>query len=495
MKFIDNMSEKIRNNLLTWIMEGYKVKQKLELKTDLTVEQLENDIWYKGNSCELEDLYNRGYNKTKSGYFWSHVYEDQMIRKIHSGIPAMIVDKLAQITPIEEITIDMDEEILDLILEENKIGELNKEAITQTLSIGDGAYKLNIDSELSEYPIIEFVKGNNVDYMIKRGRLQAVVFNTYIKKEKKEYVIKEIYGKGYIDYKLFEIKNGELTELPLNYIPEGEELPQIVEGTGHNVIFDSETIFATPAMIYKHPEFTDRGKSIFYNKIDIFDSIDENLSIWSDALRDGRVEKYIPENKIPRDPETGVVRRPDGFNTRYITTERDMSENGNNKIETVQPDIKYQTFEATYDSQVKNAMLGIISPSSLGMDFANKDNADAQREREKTTLHTRNDIIESFEQITLDLLYKVMELYNLTKGQKNKEYEITVKYGTYATPTFEQRATTLAEAKFKGIISNEKVVRELWGDELTEEEQNAEIALLNNSERPMMEINNIVEDE
>ena len=35
-------------------------------------------------------------------------------------------------------------------------------------------------------------------------------------------------------------------------------------------------------------------------------------------------------------------------------------------------------------------MNGIISPATLGMDIAKKDNAEAQREKEKVTVFTRN---------------------------------------------------------------------------------------------------------
>ena len=41
---------------------------------------------------------------------------------------------------------------------------------------------------------------------------------------------------------------------------------------------------------------------------------------------------------------------------------------------------------------------GIISPSTLGIDVKKLDNAEAQREKEKATLYTRNAIVEALQE-------------------------------------------------------------------------------------------------
>lgn len=44
---------------------------------------------------------------------------------------------------------------------------------------------------------------------------------------------------------------------------------------------------------------------MFDTKTDVLDGLDEVISQWIDAIRMGRIKRYIPENLIPRDPDTG----------------------------------------------------------------------------------------------------------------------------------------------------------------------------------------------
>ena len=52
-----------------------------------------------------------------------------------------------------------------------------------------------------------------------------------------------------------------------------------------------------------------------------------------------------------------------------------------------------------------------------------------------------------------------------------QEYEASVSFGEYANPSFEAQVETLGKAKAFGIMSIPRVVNELYGDTLTEEEK------------------------
>ena len=55
---------------------------------------------------------------------------------------------------------------------------------------------------------------------------------------------------------------------------------------------------------------------------------------------------------------------------------------------------------------------GIIS-STLGLDVKKLDNAEAQREKEKTTLYTRNAIVEALQEKLPELVSAAINAYNI----------------------------------------------------------------------------------
>src|SRR5690606_38992930 len=140
---------------------------------------LRNRIWYRGDPSELDQFFKQtATDDVGRGRFWAAVPSaDSSIRKFHSGLPGEIVDKLADIVIADLDSIDLDNEenqgLWDEIALDNKFSdELLGGAIKDTLIDGDGAFKLSVDTEITEYPIIEFYSGSDVDYRYKRGRLQ-----------------------------------------------------------------------------------------------------------------------------------------------------------------------------------------------------------------------------------------------------------------------------------------------------------------------------------
>lgn len=436
-------------------------------------EQLENEIWYGGNAEKLNAFYSQFNNSTmvKFNYFWSKSFGYDYIRKIHSGLPAMIVDKLLQISIRDGYNISASiqgkEEKEDSktnirfeeILDDNGFEDILKDATALTLVNPKGAFKISSDPEITKYPIVEFVKSKNVEVIYKRNRLFEVVFKNYYEKIKK-YCLKEAYGKGYIRYELFEVKNNELLPVALDSIDETLEYAKYKDG-----IFEfknQNVIYAVPFSIY--------DESIYAKKKDIFDAIDETLSIMGDAVRDSRTERYIPEDKLPTDLRTGEKLLPDGFDSRYILTNpsgKDIDE----KIQIVQPDIKFDGYEGTLKSYIYQALLGLLSPSTLGLDMAGKDNAEAQREREKTSIFTRTDILRSLENTIQELGEKLLQADDEINGRTIGMYDISIEFTEYASLSFEDKITTMATAKQAKILPDSLIIDELYGDSKTDEEK------------------------
>ncbi|CAK7069971.1 hypothetical protein [Tissierella sp.] len=455
---------------------------------------LRNRIWYRGDPSELDQFFKKmATDDVGKSRFWAAVPSaDSSIRKFHSGLPGEMVDKLADIVIADLDNIGLSEQDLwDEIAKENKFNdELLGDAIKDTLIEGDGAFKFSVDEEISEYPIIEFYSGSDVDYTSKRGRLQEVIFYAYYAHDKETYRLEEIYGKGFIDYKLYDKNN---KEVPLSKVPEISHLSKIT--------YSGDFIMAVPMKFFKSPKFVNRGNSLYERKSDNFDALDEVISQWIDAIRAGRVKNYIPEDLVPKDPKTGAVMRPNPFDNQFVKVGSSLKEESKDQIDQKQADIKYEAFVQSYASTLDMCLQGIISPSTLGIDLKKTDNAEAQREKEKTTLYTRGKILDVLNEVIPLLVDITLKVYDTMKGQNPGEYQenITVSFGEYASPDFDSTVEVVGKAKSYGIMSLEQAIEELYGDTWTDKEKALEVQRIKQGDsvvdEPAANIDVIDEDE
>jgi hypothetical protein len=430
-----------------------------------------NRIWYRGDPVELDQFYRQLGARTNLYNFWSARSSPGMqMRKIHTGIPGVIVDTLSTVvlTDLNEIQFknQQDKDNWDKIADENCIDKVFENSLKETLYIGDGAYKISFDFVESEYPIIEFYPGEDVEFVLKRGRIHEVVFRTKYQYKGQEYILHEAYGYGYIKNKLTK----DDKEVDLNCLPETQNLSDYffagyTEGKDGNVLTKGSYMMAVPLMVYKSSKFKGRGQSIYDRKVESFDSLDEAWSQWMDALRAGRSKEYIPDSLLPRDPNTGAILQANAFDNRYIQTDADMREGAQNKITLDQPTIPHESYLATYCTALDLCLQGLISPSTLGIDVKKLDNADAQREKEKATLYTRNAIVAALSEDIKILVVSALKAYYEIHGQRVEDkIELDVTFGEYANPSFESQVETVSKGKQGGIMSLEACVDELYGD-------------------------------
>lgn len=472
MSFMDN----VRNRMQSWLQINPPVASSINLQEFLDWEGtcIRNRIWYRGDGSELEQLYWQlvQFNTQRQMFWASHSTPGIEIRKVHTGLPAMIVDILTDIvkSALNDVNFISDTELVEEtwteIEKENNLKSLVEKCITDTLVVGDGAFKISIDKELSKYPIVEFWGGDKVDYVYKRGRLKEIRFKSIHNLESGTYELQEVYGHGFVDYELY--RSGEPIDLMID--PHFRELTRIE--------WDSDLMLAVPVKFYSSARFEGRGQSIYDRKIDAFDSFDEAYSQWIDALRAGRTKQYIPENLIPRNKNTGKPITPNSFDNRFIMTEADMRESAQNKIQTEAPQIQHDSYVATYTVALELCLLKLLSPSTLGIDVKKLDNAEAQREKEKVTLYTRDSIIEALQPALEKLVDAVLQTYYLISGEEAPEYSVEVTFQSYANPSFESQIETVAKAYAAGIMSIEASVEELYGDSRDEDWKAEEVLRL-----------------
>lgn len=448
------LTDKIRKALRSFLKltPSERLNFSIEEELDFWANAFKNRLWYRGSASELNQFYRQLGSSTCP--FWGSVPTHGLeIRKIHTGIPKIMINTLTNIVVRDLNDIEFENleqnDIWKAIEKENKLNELLKEAITDTLVVGDGAIKISLDPELSQYPILEWVPGEKIEFEYDRGRLKEIIFKTEYN-NKAKYILVERYGYGYINYVLYKDEN----EVPLDTIPETAAL--------QNIVFDKSFMMAVPFKIFSSDKWKGRGQSIFEGKVDNFDALDEAWSQWVHAMRASRAVKYIPEMLIPRDPESGKLQKPNSFDNQFIATESNMMEGARNEIDVKQPDFPAQSYLETYMTALDLALQGIISPSTLGIDVKKLDNAESQREKEKATLYTRNIIIESLTSLLELLTSTVFKAYYTAYKKPLEEIEVNISFGEYANPSFESVVEVLSNPNTP--MSVEAKVEEMWGD-------------------------------
>ena len=434
---------------------------------------IRNKIWYHGDSAELEQYFQKTARwDVEKARFWAAKAQGS-VRKMHSGTVSMVIDRYRDI-----VLADMDsttfgegqdtlDELWDEIYAKSKLNDVIGEAIASALASGDGAFKITAD-ECSPYPIVEFYDAENVDYVYVHSNLREVKFYTNYKgKDNKSLRLEETYGFGYVRYKLYD-DTGK--EMPMDALPE----------TAHLIDFgiEQDLMLAVPLKIMNSTRYKNRGKALFDGKSDVLDGLDEVISQWIDAVRMGRIKRYIPDRLIPRDPDTGQLLPANPFDNDFIAIGDDMSEKAAQQVEISQPAISYEAYVSSYASFLDMVLQGVMSPSTLGIDLKKTENAESQREKEKVTLHVRNKIVDALNETLPELFRVILQCYDIMCGKTPGDYEPSVKFGEYASPDFSTTVDTVGKAKQYGIMSIETSVDQLYGDTWTQEEKDAEIERL-----------------
>lgn len=467
-KVKESIASKMRSFLKIHTANGksFNIDELLDFDSNVAV----NKIWYRGESYELNQLYKQ-LDDNQYGFWGSVPTAGIEIRKIHTGLPKIMVNLLSSVVADDmqdvQFTSEADNTLWRDIAEENTFDVLVKSAINKTLYTGDGAFKISIDTDISQLPIIEFFEADRIKVKRKRGRVVEIIFKTAYSKDANTYILYEKYGKGYIRY---ELKNSFDKEVELDTLEQTAGL--------NNIEWDGDFMLAEYVSFYASDKFEGRGQSVFDAKRDNFDALDETWSQWIDALRAGRTKTYIPENLIPRNPNTGELLKPNTFDNRFIKLAPSMSENNDGKVSTESANIQHDSYLATYITALDLCLQGLISPSTLGIDNKKLDNAEAQREKEKATLYTRQTIVSELQRVLPALIQSVFYAYQTLNKLPLNEVECDVTFGEYANPSFESQVETVGKAKAQGIMSIEASIDELYGDSRDDEWKKEEVERL-----------------
>lgn len=449
-----------------------------------------NRYWYIGDGNELLNWYtnqqtygyaeNPIYNRNKRNMFWAQSVNENL-KRVHCGVPKAMIDMMCDVVGYPKIESSVAKKELNEILEVNDFSFiLPHKCRPLTLVEGDGAFKINVVPKLSSVPMIEYYGAEDWRPIYKSNILVGMCFLSYYNgKGNKKYVLFEMRIKDGVDlhikYKLYRLeKANEIIECAM------EEVPEIAE-IKDQIIPNANCLLAIPNRYYYDPLNKDRGKSVFDSKVDLFDMLDEIMTQASQTNRVSTPVEYYPVDLLRRG-KNGETTLPSKYNREYVKVDSLVDGDGNYsaKIETTQPNLYFDKYSQLFTDTMKTTLLGFCSPASLGMDVSKRDNAEAQREKEKQTLFTRKNIADSETKTIVKLCNMLLLAYNyIKKGEiVDVDYGISVKFEEFANPSFESEITILGPAWNSGQISTERFVTMLWGSKLSEEEMRKEIEWL-----------------
>ena len=483
----------------------------------------EYDVWYDGDGDELLNFYTRenyiGFNyepfymRNKKNYFWAISSTEAQIKRTHSGQPRNIVDTLVNIMPFPLISAGEDTNKLQAVVRESGLEQVYKdEQLPLTLVEGWGCWKINWDKDVSDYPSVEYVSAENVDFIYKNGKIIGIVFKNYYTSDKKRYLLLETRSiewkpnsadaaEGSEGERVLVITN-ELYELPMNMtatdddtplkkvdlktVPELESVEERIE------IGPFDKLFAVPCVLLGN---TSRqwgyGRSIFTGKIDLFDDLDQALSQSSNAVRLSTPIEYIDEEYLERD-KNGLPKKPKAYDRKYVMMKGQKNGDGvstGQPVQITQPSVEFSRYSDHAVQILLQILNGILSPATLGIDIAKKDNAAAQREKEKVTIFTRNALINGEERILRSLMEQMLMAKEFmdTGAVSVHSYDISVKFNEFADDSFENKLEALGKAYDMEEISTDMYLNKLYGDTLSAEERAAEKEFLESARQARTE--------
>lgn len=476
----------------------------------LAYNQYQNWYWYKGDADLLGWFYTKGvydlglqsimaqqYRINFQDYFWCGAYRESGIKRTHSGLPRLIVDTLVNCLGTYQVKDVKDEEVkqettkrLLEILEENNFLSTFKKQLTLDLVVGDGAYIINVDPKETDMPLIQYIDGRDCTFEYIGDRVKAVIINKnyehngklyecYEKRSTRRIVEKDETGKeqfktvATIEYKLF-CKNGNKSwnEVDLKTIPQTKNLK--------NQVYNNIPYMLAVPCIRKMDAETKRGESIFKGKIEIFDDLDQSMSQEANTMRAITPVEYIDSNLLDHDDKGNVI-MPSAYGKQFITFKGSNSYSDEPKgVMTKFYDVDFNRLNTETQENIKRACVGIISPASIGYDISKRDNAEAQREKEKATLQTLKDLQNYEIKVLTQLFTRVLNVDDLITDQDSKprQTNIQVMFSDYATPSRSERIEKFKDAYLSGAMSIDRYIQEVYFDEDRETQEKEKEALL-----------------
>ena len=443
---------------------------------------IENSKWQSGVVEELEYFYKItypkliGYNATPViSYFWYKVTPKTI--RVHSGIPALVSKTMVSLIAAPGINYEVEdneeatERLYEILQDNNFEDKLFPDGVIFESYGGYFGFKISQDDTITDKPIIEIVSPENLEVLTERGRTVGIVFKHHKREGDNDIEIHEIYRKHgndqtEITYKKHKYQQAKLVEIGFDK-DELEEYEDVIINTPLPAVLKNNTAVNTQ---FKGAPY---GISDYANSQSLFNSMDEVLSQMMTAIRFARPKRFISEDLLVN-TVSGRKAQFDDFETDYEIVQTDP-DNVSEQYKQFDTTIDIFVYKEAFSSLVQQALNNAgLSPTSVGLTGleALAASADSQREREKTTLRTREMKLKLWREALSELFVKVLQFDDvINRGTAAGEYEIKISFNDYSIPSFEQRIETATSALNGGLVDVRHAIDLLFLDDLTDEEK------------------------
>lgn len=457
-------------------------------------------LWYTATAQRLTMFYQSYLTvPAKQDYFYAKTrYEDN--KKTHSGLPKAMVDTLTNVTGIPSVTVNVvgkeenqsylkeRQALMEEIIDFNDFKNIIKQdARAKTLVIGGGAIfvsNLRDQNAAFDKPVIEFVDERFCEIETIGNIFVAATKKTDYIVNNKRYTHFERRSYNLIENWLVDEDNRKVT---LDKVPELAELEDRLE-------LAIDMISAVPVR-YKNGTDKTYGLSIFASKIDLFDDYDQTTSQLAELVRKSTPIEYFPAELLPIDKRSGEPIAPTAYDRKFITLKKSMRQDSKEQIEVKQPELRFAEIVSVGINQLTQIFNGIISPASLGINVGADASGESVREKERVTFVTRDDIIDNEIGVVKRVLELALRIDDYMNDRAFVEDDVHVDYPDFSSPTFDKLIATLLPMWVQKAISPEKFIDLLYGDNLSDEEREKELAWLNKEQEPVLDFNFLGENE
>jgi len=483
---------------------------------------LENSVWFRGIPEELE-LFYKGYQHpiqnlgTTQNLFWQQVTGNTS-KKLHFPLASAISRQMSAILFSDDISTKVDSgnkerdnklsDRLYKIYEENEIRLLLQKAAQLESYSGGVAFKIAVDQEFSDYPMIQVYPQESIKIKTKYGKIYEIVFYDEYKYANSMYKLHSIYGKGYVRYRMYDTVTNK--EVPVSVIPQYEGLKDMVF-TGP----DGEPLKLLMA-VYKpnralSAEFSSEneaiGSSDYEGLASVFNELDSIFSSYAEyMLKAGKVFTFMTEDQLQRTSD-GTPIKPNIYGLDVIPI-YDMSTSTDKKTEIKRdvPKLETQPFRDAFKDMINMALIRVgLSSVTFSLDgvttMMSRESLDS---REKTTQKTREDKIKLWQE-ALNRLSKLVLIYedlvyvqptsdestSIYRVENVYEYDFLTEFPQFESPTREKQIETLSNAIKNKLVDIKHAVYSLYSDEMSEEEMDEMIVNIK-AENPTKELPNMV---
>lgn len=340
------------------------------------------------------------------------------------------------------------------------------------------AFKPIISEDVDEplfqiYPKERFIINESFESI-----LNSVIFIDYFKDcDKNLYTLLSEYGRGFIQYKLFDKNN---KECPLNTIDELADLQDIFfydkDGKQFNKVL---------AVVQKN---RGTGESDYKDQIDNFQAVDEAFSIMINLIRKSQPKRIVSESSLVHGQDANgnpIYYMPDSYDSDVIVMWDNKREGSQDEKNELQATPNLQNPIAAYRETIDSALLDIASSVGLssktlsGVEDAGANaSAEALGLRSNADYRTRDLKIQSWKKSLRDLVQLMLALDSLdgmTVTQTFDDIDININFYDPANfqvgkPSIQQKLETIKVAYDSGLIDLDGALEYVWSDTMSPEE-------------------------